>query len=134
MQVIEGTWEEIAAHAAEFNGHRLRVIDLGMIAASPADDYKGPTLDELFGGKPRSSLFTPGPKTAPAESDSEHVVADTPVPSDEFPLLEIAYNYPVNPDSPRDGAAQHDHYLYGMPKMPEKFSQDAILDTPFSRN
>ena len=26
--VIEGTWEEIASHAAEFNGCRLRVIML----------------------------------------------------------------------------------------------------------
>ncbi len=26
---------------------------------------------------------------------------------------------PVNPDAPRDRAAQHDHYLYGVPKEPE---------------
>ena len=26
--VVEGTWEEIASHALEFNGHRLRVIIL----------------------------------------------------------------------------------------------------------
>lgn len=118
MQVIEGTWEEIAAHAEEFNGHRLRVIDLGMIAASPADEYKGPTMEELFGGKPITGQYPP----IPAEVDTKPVGANTPDPSDEFPLLkllEIAYSYPVNPDSPRDGAAQHDHYLYGRPKNPD---------------
>ena len=25
---------------------------------------------------------------------------------------------PANPDWPADGAAQHDHYLYGTPKQP----------------
>jgi hypothetical protein len=32
------------------------------------------------------------------------------------PLLEIARRFPENPNSPTDGAAQHDHYLYGTPK------------------
>jgi hypothetical protein len=27
-KILEGTWEEIASHAAEFNGHRLRVTIL----------------------------------------------------------------------------------------------------------
>ncbi|HLL90197.1 MAG TPA: hypothetical protein VK324_12930 [Tepidisphaeraceae bacterium] len=31
-------------------------------------------------------------------------------------LLEIADSYPPDPDAPVDGAAQHDHYLYGTPK------------------
>ena len=51
IQIIEGTWEEIAAHAEEFNGHRLRVIDLGPIAESPVSDEEGPTLAELFAGR-----------------------------------------------------------------------------------
>lgn len=37
---------------------------------------------------------------------------------DEFPLmaiLEIANSYPDDSDLPTDGAAQHDHYLYGTP-------------------
>jgi hypothetical protein len=34
------------------------------------------------------------------------------------PLLEIASRFPSNPDLPTDGAAQHDHYLYGAPKRP----------------
>ncbi len=33
-------------------------------------------------------------------------------------LAEIAHRYPRNPDAPIDGAAQHDHYLYGTPKRP----------------
>jgi hypothetical protein len=33
-------------------------------------------------------------------------------------LAEIARMFPENPDWPEDGAAQHDHYLYGMPKRP----------------
>jgi hypothetical protein len=33
-------------------------------------------------------------------------------------LAQIAYLYPDNPDYPPDFAAQHDHYLYGLPKRP----------------
>ena len=41
--------------------------------------------------------------------------------ADEPPLLELARKLsqlPDNPDSPTDAAAQHDHYLYGLPKRP----------------
>ena len=31
-------------------------------------------------------------------------------------LLELADQFPPNPDAATDGAAQHDHYLYGTPK------------------
>lgn len=31
-------------------------------------------------------------------------------------LVEILKSYPPNPDLPTDLAAQHDHYLYGLPK------------------
>lgn len=31
-------------------------------------------------------------------------------------LAELAAQFPADPESPRDGAAQHDHYLYGTPK------------------
>ncbi|HEX7378691.1 MAG TPA: hypothetical protein VF278_16340 [Pirellulales bacterium] len=37
----------------------------------------------------------------------------------DFPLRRLAdvlSQFPDNPDSPADGAAQHDHYLYGTPK------------------
>ena len=33
-------------------------------------------------------------------------------------LVEILKQYPADPDWPEDGAAQHDHYLYGTPKRP----------------
>jgi hypothetical protein len=32
-------------------------------------------------------------------------------------LLALARRFPVT-DRPADGAAQHDHYLYGLPKRP----------------
>ncbi len=43
---------------------------------------------------------------SPAE-DGESLLAD---------LLKLAESSPPNPDLPTDGAAQHDHYLYGTPK------------------
>lgn len=33
-------------------------------------------------------------------------------------LAELIEALPANPDWPADGAAQHDHYLYGTPKVP----------------
>jgi len=33
-------------------------------------------------------------------------------------LVEWVKQLPDDPDSPTDLAAQHDHYLYGMPKRP----------------
>ena len=33
-------------------------------------------------------------------------------------LLRSLKELPDNPDWPTDGAAQHDHYLYGVPKRP----------------
>jgi hypothetical protein len=41
-------------------------------------------------------------------------------PSEEKPLhrlVQLAKRFPVT-DGPSDGAAQHDHYLYGLPKKP----------------
>ena len=57
-------------------------------------------------------------------------IAVTPLPSETNPtgkkykstLAELAdwvRTLPDNPDAPTDGAAQHDHYLYGTPKRPE---------------
>ena len=34
-------------------------------------------------------------------------------------LARIAEEFPEAPDAPADGAAQHDHYLYGIPKNEE---------------
>jgi hypothetical protein len=45
-----------------------------------------------------------------------------PIPSEESGnsflarLAELAASFPPDPDAPVDGAAQHDHYLYGTPK------------------
>ena len=51
-----------------------------------------------------------------------HVKALTPEPDDgKTPLQRLAEalaQFPDNPDWPEDGAAQHDHYLYGTPKRP----------------
>jgi len=43
-----------------------------------------------------------------------------PTPPTDKPLrrwVELAKRHPVT-DGPSDGAAQHDHYLYGLPKKP----------------
>ncbi len=42
-----------------------------------------------------------------------------PAKAGEHPLAKLAMlagQFPANPDSPGDAAAQHDHYLYGTPK------------------
>ena len=33
-------------------------------------------------------------------------------------FIKLLESLPDNPDAPTDGAAQHDHYLYGLPKRP----------------
>jgi hypothetical protein len=56
-------------------------------------------------------------------------IVTVPTPADEAPvdekgktslqkLAELLSQFPQNPDWPEDGAAQHDHYLYGTPKRP----------------
>lgn len=43
------------------------------------------------------------------------------VSPDERPLMKLVKaleEFPDDPDWPSDGAAQHDHYLYGLPKRP----------------
>lgn len=48
-------------------------------------------------------------------------VSATAIDDDKPPLvrlLELAQQFPDDPDAPTDGAAQHDHYLYGTPKRP----------------
>jgi hypothetical protein len=44
-----------------------------------------------------------------------------PVSAEDRPLMKLVKlleELPDNPDTPTDGAAQHDHYLYGLPKRP----------------
>jgi hypothetical protein len=33
-------------------------------------------------------------------------------------LAQLATEFPDDPEMPTDAAAQHDHYLYGLPKRP----------------
>jgi hypothetical protein len=59
---------------------------------------------------------------ADAEPQVLATTADIPdVPAGKSTLAALAdwaEQLPGNPDSPTDGAAQHDHYLYGTPKRP----------------
>jgi hypothetical protein len=53
----------------------------------------------------------------------EGSIVEIPIapPSEPTPLAklaEIADMFPEDPDYPPDGAAQHDHYFYGLPKRP----------------
>ena len=94
IQILEGTWEEVSAHASELRGRRVQLTVLDAPSNGAANGTNG-TI----------------PAVAPQELQmSEGALKD---------LLAIAYQFPINPDAPRDGAAQLDHYLYGMPKNPE---------------
>jgi len=55
------------------------------------------------------------------EISARDVEAEAPVPSPQKKmalkdLADLLAEIPPNPDAPVDGAAQHDHYLYGLPK------------------
>ena len=56
--------------------------------------------------EPKESFQTP------AQEGS--VVSDKPL----LRLAQLLEELPDNPNWPADGAAQHDHYLYGSPKRP----------------
>ena len=86
IQILEGTWEEIAAHADELRGRRVQLT----VFDAPSDSATNGATNGAAPGE--VSLMD---------------------------LVELAYQFPINPDAPRDGAAQHDHYLYGTPKNPE---------------
>jgi hypothetical protein len=64
-------------------------------------------------------LVPEGPVDLPTECLIELEVRPLP---DQKPqtalqrLAEVARKLPQDPNAPRDGAAQHDHYLYGTPK------------------
>jgi hypothetical protein len=58
------------------------------------------------------------PVNAPLKVDVHFAV---PEASTSTPLQDLAgllNDLPADPDWPADGAAQHDHYLYGTPKRP----------------
>jgi hypothetical protein len=50
-----------------------------------------------------------------------HVHPIEPIPAPKkalMKLVELARQFPAGPGMPTDSAAQHDHYLYGLPKRP----------------
>ncbi|MEX0774983.1 MAG: hypothetical protein WD042_04630 [Phycisphaeraceae bacterium] len=66
-------------------------------------------------------LVPTGPVDLPVGPELE--VQVTPVESGtDLSLLQrlakLAQDMPPDPDAPTDGAAQHDHCLYGLPKKP----------------
>ncbi len=61
-------------------------------------------IDLPVGQELEISIISPAPNPAPLTTLAK--------------LAEIAQQFPENPDWPPDGAAQHDHYLYGTPKRP----------------
>jgi hypothetical protein len=66
-------------------------------------------------------LVPSGPVDLPIGQELE--VQVTPIQSHDEPTLlqrlaKLAESLPSSPDVPTDGAAQHDHYLYGLPKKP----------------
>lgn len=80
------------------------------------------TVKAHFDGR----VFVPeGPVDLPPGYAVEIPVSSPPAspaePSSKPPLVELMEmldKLPANPDWPPDGAAQHDHYLYGTPKRP----------------
>jgi hypothetical protein len=77
------------------------------------------TITARFDGQ----VFVPeGPVDLPAGRRVQVVVE----PAEEAPIAAAStltalvaemHRLPANPDWPADGAAQHDHYLYGTPKQ-----------------
>lgn len=71
-----------------------------------------------FDGK----VFVPdGPVDMPAGQEVEVQVTAVGHAHEETllqRLARLAEKIPGDPDAPVDGAAQHDHYLYGLPKRP----------------
>lgn len=59
--VLEGTWEEIAKHAAEFNGRRLRVTVID--EQKPQPNQKMREIMKLVKEKQKDMRFTDGSKT-----------------------------------------------------------------------
>jgi hypothetical protein len=78
------------------------------------------TITARFDGR----VFVPeGPVDLPAGRRVQLVVEPAEVtPAVASPpltgLMAELGRLPENPDWPADGAAQHDHYLYGTPKQP----------------
>ena len=75
------------------------------------------TLRARFDGK---VLIPEGPVDLPVNQVLELRIDATPSdgPSNLKELAEFVESFPQTDGPVRDGAAQHDHYLYGAPKRP----------------
>ncbi|HSV14958.1 MAG TPA: hypothetical protein VLI90_11930 [Tepidisphaeraceae bacterium] len=74
------------------------------------------TLRAAFDAK---VLVPIGPVDLPVGQELEIQVVEQPAVNGKSGLqrlLEIAEQFPPDAEAPTDGAAQHDHYLYGTPK------------------
>jgi predicted DNA-binding antitoxin AbrB/MazE fold protein len=77
------------------------------------------TIKAHFDGR----VFVPEqPVDLPAGCEVEIALPSVSAPSSSkstlAKLAEIAKQFPDDPNTPPDLAAQHDHYLYGTPKRP----------------
>jgi hypothetical protein len=75
------------------------------------------TLKVHFDGK---VLVPDEPADLPVNRPLQADIRPLEEPSKGKPLMklvELARKFPVT-DGPADGATQHDHYLYGLPKRP----------------
>jgi len=78
------------------------------------------TVKARFNGR----VFVPESPVDLPEGYELEIAIPSPPPTEAPPkptlveLMEVMKQFPENPDWPADGAAQHDHYLYGMPKKP----------------
>lgn len=72
------------------------------------------TVHAHFDGK----VFVPDePVDLPANTPVElHLVGASSTDRPLMELVELADTFPPDPDWPKDGAAEVDHYLYGTPK------------------
>ena len=58
------------------------------------------------------------PINCPMEVEVKVLSPGSPAQRPLKSLAATLNDLPANPDWPADGAAQHDHYLYGTPKRP----------------
>ena len=72
-QIIEGTWEEIAARADELRGKRVRVTVLEPRAPSK---YDGMTVAEMFAGRTGLVEFEPDDVSEKAEEYFGQIVEE----------------------------------------------------------
>jgi hypothetical protein len=77
------------------------------------------TIKARFDGR----VFVPqGPVDLPVGCELEIAIPSAPneekVDAPLAALAAVMDRFPENPQWPADGAAQHDHYLYGTPKKP----------------